>query len=157
MKKEFDYYIFVDYSECLIGYMIIDNKFVNQLINKTFQFRHFKELRNKNTYLLKIKKIFDKNNILSDIDKIRVLSVRDSLSIFMDIIDFINKSKSKILLITLDDKEYIAFTRIFSEIINKDNITVIKESQLIKGEKEYRLNLVLDNILNIERRSKLLK
>lgn len=62
--------------------------------------------------------------------KIRILSVRDSLSIFMDIIEFINKNNTKILLITLDDKEYTAFTRIFSDCIKKDNITIMKESQL---------------------------
>jgi len=31
--KEFDYYIFIDYSENLIGYSIIENKKLKNLLN----------------------------------------------------------------------------------------------------------------------------
>jgi hypothetical protein len=155
--KEFDYYIYIDYSENLIGYIIIANKNKFVLLQKTSQFRHFKELRNKDIYLLKIKRIIYNNQILPLINKIRILSVRDSLSIFTYIIEFINKNEAKILLITLDDKEYTAFIRIFSKCINKENITIMKESELKKGSIEYRLSLIIDNMLNIERRNKINK
>lgn len=39
---DFDYYIFIDYSENLIGYNIIEKEKVGELLLKTSRFRHYK-------------------------------------------------------------------------------------------------------------------
>ena len=41
-KEEFDYYIFMDYSENLIGYIIIDNDKVDRLLSKITKLKHYK-------------------------------------------------------------------------------------------------------------------
>jgi len=62
--KEFDYYIFIDYSVNIIGYIIIENKKLFELIPLISKFSHYKNLKHKNTYIHSIKKIIIKNNIL---------------------------------------------------------------------------------------------
>ncbi len=53
-----DYYIFVDYSTDLIGYTIISNSNLHQILAKVVKFRHYREQRKKKTYLQKIKGIY---------------------------------------------------------------------------------------------------
>ena len=43
-KREFDYYIFIDYSENLIGYNIIEKEKVGELLLKTSRFRDRKSV-----------------------------------------------------------------------------------------------------------------
>ena len=41
-RKDYDYYIFVDYSEDLIGYNIIEQKKIIELLPKILRFEHYK-------------------------------------------------------------------------------------------------------------------
>ena len=59
--KEFDYYIFIDYSENLIGYNIINKDKMKKLLPKISRFRHYKDSKNKKIYLKNIKKIKREN------------------------------------------------------------------------------------------------
>ena len=61
--KEFDYYIFVDYSENLIGYLIIEKNKLNELLPKISKFTHFRELKYKAQYIHSIKKIIEEKKL----------------------------------------------------------------------------------------------
>jgi len=45
--KEFDYYIFIDYSENLIGYNIIEKEKLKNLLPKISKLKHYKVLTEK--------------------------------------------------------------------------------------------------------------
>ena len=62
--KEFDYYIFIDYSVNIIGYAIIEKNKLLGLIPKISKFSHYKDLKNKSSYVHAVKEIIRKNNIL---------------------------------------------------------------------------------------------
>ena len=62
--KEFDYYIFIDYSEDFIGYDIIEKEKIKELLSRISKIKHYKEVKHKKEYLKSIRKVFDKNNIL---------------------------------------------------------------------------------------------
>ena len=151
-KKEFDYYVYVDYSEDFIGYVIIDGKNKLLLLRKSIKFRHFKELRHKGTYLLKIKKVIEKENIYSLIYKSKISSMRNSLNIFSEVVDFVKRNAENWIFISVDNKQYISFVRLFREVFEMENIVIVKEDRLIKNSVEYKLSLIIDNFLNIERR-----
>lgn len=153
MKREFNYYIYVDYSENLIGYLIISRENKSELLKRVVQFKHFKELRNKQLYLKKIKRIFERQKIESLIFKKRIVSIRDNLILFRDIVIFIKKNSDYELFISIDDRQYSSFVRLFSDLFNLNNLFFVRENELRKGSDEYALNLILDNLLNIERRS----
>ena len=61
--KEFDYYIYIDYSENLIGYAIIDKEKVKDLLPKISRFRHYRDSRNRKIYLKHIKNTIKKDKI----------------------------------------------------------------------------------------------
>ena len=63
MKIDFDYYIFIDYSENLLGYFIIEKEKINDISQKISRFSHFRELKNKSAYLHSINKIIENNNL----------------------------------------------------------------------------------------------
>jgi hypothetical protein len=41
MKHEFDYYMYIDYSENLLGYLIIENIKVKELLPNISKFAHY--------------------------------------------------------------------------------------------------------------------
>jgi len=49
--KEFDYYIFIDYSEDLIGYILLCKDKLRDCLSKISKLKHYKELKNKKLYL----------------------------------------------------------------------------------------------------------
>ena len=69
--KEFDYYMFIDYSENFVGYLVIENNKISDLLPKISKFAHYKELKNKSSYIKSIKKIIEKENVLNYIFKIK--------------------------------------------------------------------------------------
>lgn len=152
MKREFDYYIYLDYSENLIGYIIVSRENKIELLKKTIKFRHFKELRHKRTYLIKIKRIIDKGNLISLIYKQKIVYLRDSLYLFEEIVEFVRKNFDKYIFMSIDNKQYTSFVRLFKELFNQENIFIISEDKLRKNSSEYRLSLVIDNMLNVKRR-----
>ena len=62
--KEFDYYIFIDYSEDLIGYNIIERNKIFELLPKISKIKHYKEVKHKKQYLKAIKSNIEKNNLI---------------------------------------------------------------------------------------------
>lgn len=151
MKKEFDYYIYIDYSENLIGYTIIEKDKVKEIITKIIKFDHYRFVKHKKQYLRAIKPRIEKENILSIIYKYKICDMRLNLEIFADIIDFVGKNNNCILFLCIDNQQYDSFLRILKFIPDEKNILILKESELIRGTIEHRLSLIIDNLLNLER------
>ena len=148
--KKFDYYIFIDYSVNIIGYVIIDEKKLFELVPLISKFSHYKDLKHKNTYIHSIKKIISKNNILDFFVKHKIKEMRQNMEIYMDVFDFIKKHDNCIIFISVDDHEYSNFKK-FVKIVDGTKTVIKPESKLVKNTPEYRASLVLDTLLNIER------
>ena len=128
--KEFDYYIFIDFSENLIGYNIIEKQKLKELLPKILRFRHYKEVGNKKLYLKNIRRTIKKENIKSLFLKLKI--------------------KNCIIFISVDNRQYSAFRKMV-DIVDGKNVIVKQESELVKGTPEYQASLVLDNMLNAVR------
>jgi len=153
-KREIDYYIFIDYSADLIGYNIIEKKNVQTILPKIIKFRHFKEERRKRIYLMKIRREIKKSNLTSFIFKQKIKNIKDNLLVFAEIIEFVRKNDNCLIFMSVDNNQFRAFTRLLEMIPHKDHIIVRKESDLKRNSLEYRLSLIIDTMLNIERMSK---
>lgn len=148
--KQFDYYIFIDYSENFLGYFIIEKEKINEFIPKISKFSHYKELKHKKAYLHSIKKIIEKNEILSYSLKTKIRKTGDTPEIYSDILEFLKKHDNCLIFISVDNKQYSNFERLV-KIIDGSNTKVVRESNLKKDTFEYQISLVLDTLLNMER------
>lgn len=149
--KEFDYYIFIDYSENLIGYNIIGRDKIQELIPKISKFTHFKSVRHKRAYIHSIKKTIDKESIDSYILKMKIKNVRDNLDIFIEVSEFIREHENCIIFISVDNFQYQTFRKVVN-LVDGNNVEIVKESNLKKNSREYKLSLIIDTQLNILRR-----
>ena len=148
--KEFDYYIFIDYSENLIGYNIIEYVNLKNLLPKISKFTHYKELRYKSQYLHAIKSVIEKEKIVSYFIKSKIKEMRQNMEIYFDVFEFLKTHSNCIIFVSIDNHEYSNFEK-FIKIFDVSKTIVKKESQLIKGTIEYKASLVIDTLLNIER------
>ena len=115
---------------------------------------HYKDIKNKKSYIQSIKKVFDQNKIDEYLLKCKIKTLKDNLSIFVEILDFVKKYDNCRIFASIDNNQFIAFTRLLDLIPHKSHVTIVKESDLKKGSVEYRLSLIIDTKLNIERLSK---
>jgi len=148
--KEFDYYIFIDYSENLMGYSIIEKEKLKELIPKISRFRHYREARDRKQYLRNVKKTIKRDNIKSSFLKLKIKEVHKNMEIYLDVLEFLKKHENCIIFISVDNRQYLAFRKMIN-IVDGENIVVKQESELVKGTSEYQASLVLDTLLNIER------
>lgn len=148
--RQFDYYIFVDYSKDFIGYNIIELDKVKDLLNKISKIRHYKEVNHKNQYLKSIKINFNKIKIEDYFLALKIKKLTNTLEIFADIADFIKFHENSRIFISMDDKQSLNFERLVN-ILDKDKVLVVKEGRLRKDSMEHKLSLIIDNLLNIER------
>ncbi|MBS3077527.1 hypothetical protein J4233_04620 [Candidatus Pacearchaeota archaeon] len=148
--KEFDYYIFIDYSENFLGYLILDGEEIKTILPKISKFAHYKKLRHKSLYIHSIKKVVDKMELIKYFVKFKIKTLRDTPEIYADLVEFIRKNDNCIIFISVDDRQFSNFERLVRNIDGKNN-KIVKESQLKKGSAEHRLSLVLDTLLNMER------
>ncbi len=148
--KEFDYYIFIDYSEDLIGYTIFERDKVKEILLKTSKLKHYKEIKHKKQYLKAVRKGFEKKKILKDIFVFKIKKISRNLEIFVDIGEFIKSNSNCLIFLSIDDNQYSSFKRLV-KIVDGTNILIIKEGKLRKDSPEYRLSLIIDNLLNIKR------
>jgi hypothetical protein len=148
--KQFDYYIFIDYSENLIGYNIIAKEKIKEILPKITKFRHYRNARDKKVYLKNVKNTFKKENLLDFFLKKKVKHIKDNMELFIDVGEFIKEHANCLIFVSVDNNQYLTFEK-FVKFIDGKNIKVIKESQLREDTFEYRLSLVLDNWLNIQR------
>jgi hypothetical protein len=148
--KEFDYYIFIDYSENFLGYSIIEKSKVGQIIPRISKFMHYKDLKHKSAYLKSITNLIERDNIRSFFCKLKVRKTSETLEIYSDILEFLNEHSNCLIFISVDNKQYLNFEKIIN-IIDGESTKVIKESELKKDSFEYKLSLVLDTMLNLAR------
>jgi len=148
--KEFDYYIFIDYSEDLIGYTIFERNKVKEILPKISKLKHYKEIKHKKQYIKAIRRGFEKKEILKDILVFKIKKISRNLEIFVDIGEFIKSNSNCLIFLSIDDKQYSSFKRLV-KIVDGTNILIIKEGKLRKDSPEHRLSLIIDNLLNIKR------
>jgi len=148
--KEYDYYIYIDYSVNLIGYMIVERSKIREFIEKISKFGHYNELKHKSSYLKSIKKVIEKNNIFSYILKSKIKKRAQNIEIYTDVLEFLKLHENCIIFISVDNHEYPNFKKLVN-VIDKNKTEVVRESQLGKNTYEHRMSLVLDTLLNIER------
>ena len=153
-KRDVDYYIYIDYSENLVGYAIIRKESISELLPRISKLHHYKDIKHKKSYIKSIKKVFEKDKIDTYLLKCKIKNVKDNLIIFVDVVDFVKKFDYCKIFVSVDNNQFNAFTKLLDMIPHKDHITVVKESELKKGSIEYRLSLIIDTMLNIERLSK---
>ena len=149
-----DYYIFIDYSERLVGYIIIQKERIPDIIPLITKFHHYRDIKHKKSYIKSIKKVLDKNNIAQYLLKSKIKELKDNLSIFVEVIEFIKKYDNCKIFASIDNNQFNSFKKLLDIIPHKDHIILVKESDLKKGSVEYKLSLVIDTKLNIERMSK---
>ena len=151
-KDEFDYYIFMDYSENLIGYIIIPKERIKELLPKIKKFKHYKGLRNKINYLNAIKKVFEREQILNILLKHKITELRYNIEICSEIFDFCKRNINSKFFISVDDRQFKGFMKIASIIDGR--FKIIKEGKLKKDSKEYKFSLIIDTYLNLKRTGK---
>ena len=149
-QKQFDHYIFIDYSENLLGYLIIEKNKIREFLPKISKFAHYSDLKYKPGYLHSVKKRIENDRIRNYLLKLKIKDVRETPEIYADLVEFIKKNDNCLIFICVDDKQFSNFERLVKGIDGKNN-KVVKESQLKKDSQEYRISLVLDTLLNIER------
>ena len=149
--KEFNYYIFIDHSENLIGYSIVKRENLKELLPKISRFRHYKEARGRKIYIKHIKNTIKRDKIRTYFEKIKIINIGNNIELFAEVLEFIKKHDNCIIFISIDDFQYKAFRKLV-QVMDDNKTQVIKESQLKIGSIEYKLSLVIDNLLNIERR-----
>ena len=71
MKKEYDSYIFIDYSENLIGYNIINKGNIFKLLPKIKRFKHYKSSKQRKIYISHLKNTIDREKINSYFNKLK--------------------------------------------------------------------------------------
>ena len=148
--KEFNYYIFVDYSENLVGYCIIQNEKLKELIPKISRFKHYKSAGNRRLYLKNVKNTIKREKIEDYFLKLKINEVRKNIEIYLDILEFLKKNTSCIIFVSVYNRQYNTFRKMVA-IACGENVIIKRESELKVGTNEYQASLVLDNLLNIER------
>ena len=148
--KQFDYYVFIDYSESFLGYLIIEQSKIREIIPKISKFAHYKELKHKSAYIHSIKRVIENNKVLQYLLKVKIKRTTDTPEIYSDILEFLKEHDNCLVFISVDNKQYSNFERLVN-IIDGTHTKVVRENELRKDTFEYRISLVLDTILNIER------
>lgn len=151
--RGFDYYIYIDYSEDLVGYDIIEKNKVKNLLSKISKFHHYKKIKHKKQYILAIKKRIVKENIKSFLLKCKIEKVRYNAEIFANILKFVKEHDNCIIFISVDNNQYDTFIKLFKIVPHKKHVVVVKENKLKKDSLEYKLSLIIDNLLNIKRKN----
>ena len=150
-RKDFDYYIYVDYSESLIGYLVIEKLKIKGLLPKISRLRHYRESKKRKLYLKNVSQSFANNKIDNYFLKSKIKLKADSIEIYSDVLEFLKLHDNCLIFISVDDNQFRNFKKLVW-IIDCKSTKIVKESELKKGTPEYQISLVLDNMLNIARR-----
>ncbi|MEK6956235.1 MAG: hypothetical protein AABW52_06240 [Nanoarchaeota archaeon] len=149
--SDFDYYIFIDYSEEVLGYFIIKKEEIVNIMPKISKFSHYRELKYKKAYLNSIRRIIEENKIIESFLKLKITEIRHTLEIYADLVEFLKNNSDSLIFISIDDNQYSNFERL---VKNVGNNKIVKEGQLKKYSKEYKLSLIIDTLVNIKRLKK---
>ena len=133
-KSEFDYYVFIDYSENLIGYLFLEKEKIENCLEVASRFNHYRETRNRKLYLKNAKKTFDKKEILACFIKKKIRNVLETPEIFADIARFLKENKKSKIFVSIDDRRYRNFQK-FVEILEEKNLKIVNEGKLKKNSR----------------------
>ena len=147
---KFDYYIYIDYSENLIGYSIIEKDKIKELLPKISRFRHYRASKNRKLYLKNAWKTIKRDNIKLYFLRFKIKEKSKNVGIYLEILEFIKKHDNCFIFISVDNHEYSLFMKMVN-LIDGEKTVIKKESELEKKTPEYQMSLVLDTMLNIER------
>jgi len=150
-RREYDYYIFFDYSENLVGYIIVKQKKISELLPKISKFEHYKGRRHRKIYLKHISNTIKREKIESYFERIRIRKSAKNIDLFIEILEFIKRHENCIIFLSVDDFQFKKLKKLIFLVDGRDT-DIKKESELKKGTPEYQASLVIDNLLNIERR-----
>ena len=150
-KRIIDYCIFIDYSESLIGYLIIECQKIKDLLPKISRLRHYRESKNRKLYLKNVKQSFKTNYIENYFLKFQIKDKADSIEAYSDVLEFLKRHENCLIFISVDDNQFRSFKKLVG-IIDSKSTKIVKESELKRGTPEYQISLVLDNLLNIQRK-----
>jgi hypothetical protein len=150
--KQFHYYIYIDYSENYVGYTVIKNEQVKELLVKIKKLKHYRAVKHKKEYIKAIRNVFAREKIADSLYRYKARQTKHNLEIYTDVAGFLSCNDSCIVFISVDNNQYSNFIRLV-KIIGA-NATIVKESELKEGSVEYRLSLIIDNLLNLERTRK---
>lgn len=148
--KEFDYYIFIDYSVDYLGYVIVKREDIKEFLSKISKFKHYRELKNKKAYLNSMKRIVERNEIRKYCCRLKIRKTEATPEIYSDVLEFLKGHENCLVFVCVDDKQFKNFNKLV-HLVDGKNTKVIKESKLKKHSFEYRINLVLDTLLNLAR------
>lgn len=147
---KFDYYIFIDYSENLIGYNIIRRNEIEDLLPKISRLKHYKDSKDKKLYIKNVSKTFKREGIKAHLIKLKIKDKRKNMEIYLDVLEFLKNHENCIIFISVDNNEYLNFRKMVN-VLDGEKVKIVKESELDKNSVEYQLSLIIDNMLNIER------
>ncbi len=150
-RREYNYYIFLDYSEDLIGYNIIEQKKISELLPKISRFEYYKGKRNRKVYLKHIAKTIRREKIKSYFERVEIMESRKNIELFTEVLEFIKRHEKCIIFLSVDDYQFKKLRKLLV-LVDGENTDIMKESELKKGTPEYMVSLVIDNLLNIKRR-----
>lgn len=148
--RDFDYYIFIDYSVDYLGYVIIERDKIREILPNISKFKHYRELKKKSAYLSSMKNIVGRDGIRKYFYKIKIKKTEATPDIYSDILEFLKDRGDKSVFVCVDDKQFRNFKKLVN-LVDGENTKVIEESKLKKHSFEYKINLVLDTLLNIAR------
>ena len=110
-KKEFDYYIFIDYSDNLIGYIILSREQIKDCVLKTSKLKHYKELKQKKLYLKSMKNLFKRNKVLECLCKHKITELRQNIELCSEVFEFCKDKSESNIFISVDDRQYKGFIK----------------------------------------------
>ena len=118
--------------------------------------RHYKEVNQKSSYLKALKISLEKNQLRVLLHSYKIKKMIHTLEIYADIADFVFTHKEARIFISLDDNQTSNFERLVRDI-DGERVLIVTEGNLKKDSIEYKLSLIIDNLLNIERKEEILK
>ncbi len=148
---EFNYYIYVDYSQNLIGYAVIEGSKIKMILPKITKLSHYKEVVHKKPYLIAIKKRFEKEKITSFLLKWKIRNLKENMEIFSEVLKFVQENDNCIIFLSVDNNQYKSFLKLFELIPHKKHVNLLQESCLKKNSIECKLSYIIDNLLNLKR------
>ena len=128
-RKDYDYYIFLDYSEDLIGYNIIEQKKIIKLLPKISRFEHYKGRKNRKIYLKHRCNTIKREKIKSYFEKTKIEESRKNIELFTEILEFIKNHKNCIIFLSVDNYQFRKLKKLLS-LVDGKNTEIKKESQL---------------------------
>lgn len=104
--------------------MIIDRRKLLELVPKAAKFTHYKDVKNKSSYIHSIKEILRKNNVLDFFTKCKIRKMRQNMEIYVDVLDFL-KTHSRISLYRLPEASRREWEHRAAEMAVKITVTII--------------------------------